>query len=113
MLLVEDESTANTLSRLDSETNRALHCMAAHLYRYGSELSLLAEIVEDIKQYNQDYDQEFVNSEARTAGSIGSIVTELRHISTQLSSLSRFRDELYRKTDNILALARILSHPLF
>ncbi|RFU25086.1 hypothetical protein B7463_g11250, partial [Scytalidium lignicola] len=41
MLLVEDGTSNDTLPLLNSETNRTLHCMAAQLYRYGSELALL------------------------------------------------------------------------
>jgi hypothetical protein len=78
--------------------------MVAHLYRYGSELALLAEIVEDIKQYNRDFDQKFVDMGIRKAEAIDLVWRDLRHITTQLSSISRFRDELQLKTDNVLAL---------
>jgi hypothetical protein len=78
--------------------------MAAHLYRYGSELSLLVETVQDIKQYHVDFHQTFVDQGLRRAQTFESLSLGLGQIITQLSSISRFRDELQLKTTNVLAL---------
>lgn len=104
ILLIEDQPSNETYSQLNSETNRALHCMTAHLHRYGSELTLLAEIVQDLKQYNTHFHQKFVDRGLRSDVAIDSISRSLGQITTQLSSVSRFRDELQLKTDNVLAL---------
>jgi hypothetical protein len=78
--------------------------MAAHLYRYGSELASLSETVQDIKQYHTDLHQRYVERGIRTADAFESLIRGLAQITTQLSSIVRFRDELQLKTANVLAL---------
>lgn len=104
MLLVDDEEpSSENASRLNSETNRTLHCMAAHLHRYGSELALLQEIVQDIKRFQDEFHQ----NEQRGLPNLGrseALSQGLGQLTSQLASISRFRDELRLKTDNVLAL---------
>jgi hypothetical protein len=78
--------------------------MAAHLYRYGSELALLSETVQDIKQYHTDFHQQYVERGIRTEDAFESLIRGLAQIITQLSSIAGFRDELQLKTANVLAL---------
>jgi hypothetical protein len=87
--------------------------MAAHLHRYGSELSLTSDIVQDLKKYNTDYHQTFVDNGLRphhpTEG-LEAIIRGIDQISSQLSAIRAFRDELQLKTTNVLALVRLLFH---
>lgn len=109
MLLTEEEPSEETRAQLNSETNRALHCMAAHLYRYGSELASISETVQNIGQYHSDFHQMYVERGIRTADSFETLIRGLAQITTHLSSITRFRDELQLKTANVLAL---VSHGL-
>ena len=110
MLLVEDRSSSETGTNLNSETNRALHCMAAHLYRYGQELSTLTDLVQSIKQYHTTFNQVFIDQGFRTAQTSKSLSRGLGRITTQLSAISGFRNELQLKTDNVLALVSVYFH---
>lgn len=103
-MLIEDELSNETQLQLNSKTNRALHSMAAHLYRYGSELALLAETVQSIVQYHTDFHQTYVERGIRTADAFHTLSRGLGQIATELSSIIRFRDELQLKTANVLAL---------
>ena len=78
--------------------------MTAHLQRYGSELALLADVVQDIKKYNTSFHDKFVDSGLRSATSFDLVSRSLEQITTQLSSITSFRDELQLKTDNVMAL---------
>lgn len=103
-LLVERQQETESFSQLNSETNRTLHCMTAHLYRYGSELALLTDIVQDIKTYNTTFHDKLVNCGLRPDASSELVSRSLEQITTQLSSVTRFRDELQLKTNNVMAL---------
>ena len=83
--------------------------MAAHLQRYDSELGLLSDIVGDIKRYNNEFHQEFVDRSIRAADALEFITRSLEQITSQLSAISRFRDELQLKTNSVLALVNIQS----
>jgi hypothetical protein len=111
--LVEQQPSDEASFQINSETNRCLHCMAAHLHRYGSELSLTSDIVQDLKKYNTDYHQTFVDNGLRphhpTEG-LEAIIRGIDQISSQLSAIRAFRDELQLKTTNVLALVRLLFH---
>ena len=97
---MEDEPSLN------SETNRSLHCMTAHLHRYGSELALLAETVQEIAKFHSQFHQVFEDQGPTGAKSHETICQGIGLITTHLSSISRFRNELQLKTDNVLALVR-------
>jgi hypothetical protein len=78
--------------------------MAAHLHRYGSELSLVTGIVDDLKKYNQDYHQDLVDAGLRSAQGLAPVSQGIKRIASHLSTIRAFRDELQLKTDNTLAL---------
>jgi hypothetical protein len=76
------------------------------LHRYGSELTQLSEIVQDFKWYNSDFNDEFVRLGLRHKDALEGLLRGLNHINTQVSSISKFRDELEQKIDNVLAMVR-------
>ena len=80
--------------------------MAAHLHRYNSELVLLSDVTGDIKRYNEEFHQEFVDRGIRVDEALGSNMRGLEQITSQLSAISRFRDELQLKIDSVLALVK-------
>ena len=84
--------------------NRSLHCMAAHLHRYGSELECLAGTIEDIEWYNKEFDTDFVNAGIRSLHALGQFLRSFGEITAQMKAISSFRDEMQQKIDNILAL---------
>ena len=79
--------------------------MASHLYRYGSELALLEDIVHDLQRYYVDFHDCF------PVGLDGENVMPPQpgfgQITSQLASMRRFREELQLKTSNVLALVCI------
>lgn len=89
---------------LNSGTNRALHCMTAHLHRYGSELELLTETVHKIAAFHNRFHRIFEDQGLTSANSYETVCQGIGLITTHLSSISRFRNELQLKTDNVLAL---------
>ena len=111
-MLTEEQSSNTDFSTLNSETSRALHCMTAHLHRYGSELVLLSDIVQDIKRYNTEFHDKFVKYGIRPIKALDHISRSLDQISSHLSSISQFRKELQLKTDNVLSLVRCPCIPL-
>jgi hypothetical protein len=102
--LIRQDLKDEDLSSINAHTNQSLHCMAAHLHRYGSELQSFCDVVQDIKLYNSWLHDEFVACGIRHDNSFGSIATTLDQIASYLSAISGFRDELQQKIDNILAL---------
>ena len=89
---------------LNSETNRSLHCMTAHLHRYGSELALLTETVQEIAKVHSHFHRMFEAQGLTDNNSYEAFCQAIGLITTHLSSISRFRNELQLKTDNVLAL---------
>jgi hypothetical protein len=83
--------------------------MAAHLYRYGSELALLSDNIEGLKKYHDDAHLTLVLQGLRPKGGFKGVQAGFVEIKIQLSSISRFRGELQLKTDNILALVSYLN----
>ncbi|KAF2466885.1 uncharacterized protein BDR25DRAFT_327593 [Lindgomyces ingoldianus] len=102
-LLLQD-TTNEDLHRTNAEINQSLHCMAAHLHRYGSELRSLSEIISDIKSYNEAFDAVFIAHGVRSADTLIRAVKELDQAASHAAAISTFRDELQHKIDNILAL---------
>lgn len=78
--------------------------MAAHLHRYGSELTLLSDIIQDVKRYNDEFHDELVRLGMRDKNALEDFMRGLDHASSQVSGISNFRDEMQQKIDNILAL---------
>lgn len=89
---------------LDSEINRSLHCMTAHLHRYETELALLEETVQEIAKFHNRFYQVFEDKGPTGAKSHEIICQGIGLITTHLSSIRRFRNELQLKADNVLAL---------
>lgn len=89
---------------LNSGTNRALHCMSAHLHRYGSELELLKEIIQKMANFQKSFHRIFEDQGHDSGASYQADCQIFGMVATHLSSISRFRDELQLKTDNVLAL---------
>ncbi|KAF2678699.1 hypothetical protein K458DRAFT_348121 [Lentithecium fluviatile CBS 122367] len=103
--LLRQDVTNGDLLRPNAETNQSLHCMAAHLHRYGSELRSLSEIMEHCRAYNKDFHEDFVRLRVRMGiDELGWILTAFDRAASYLSVISAFRDELQRKIDNVLAL---------
>ncbi|KAH7327541.1 hypothetical protein BKA65DRAFT_68732 [Rhexocercosporidium sp. MPI-PUGE-AT-0058] len=102
-LLIEQQPVDGEF-RLNSEMNRALHCMAAHLHRYSSELVLMTEIVDDVRKYNSAFHEMLVRFGLRSENEESTVMTGIEQISSQVSALCGFRNELQLKTDNVLAL---------
>ncbi|PMD22291.1 hypothetical protein NA56DRAFT_98631 [Hyaloscypha hepaticicola] len=102
--LIRQDLTNEDLVQINAETNQSLHCMAAHLHRYGSELHSLSDILEDIKFYNSCFHEKFVERRIREAGALGCITTTLGQVASYLSAIRTFRDELQQKINNVLAL---------
>ena len=98
--------TSKELPSINARTNQSLHCMAAHLHRYRSELRSLAHIVEDIRSYNSHLHNDFVDRGMRESSSLESIIAAIDQITSHVSGISTFRDELQQKIDNVLALVR-------
>lgn len=78
--------------------------MTAHLHRYGSELALLTETVHEIAEFYNRLYQIFEVQRLTSANSYERVCQGIGLITTHLSSISRFRNELQLKTDNVLAL---------
>jgi hypothetical protein len=77
--------------------------MAAHLHRYGSELALIQEIFQDIKSFQDEF-HKTEHCGLRNPGRSEALSQGFGQLTSQLASISRFRDELQLKTDNVLAL---------
>ncbi|KIX09412.1 uncharacterized protein Z518_00492 [Rhinocladiella mackenziei CBS 650.93] len=103
-ILINQDLSSEELSQFNTDTNRSLHCMAAHLHRYGSELTQLSEIVQDFKWYNNDFHDEFVRLGLREKDALEGFLRGLDHVNTQVCSTSKFRDELEQKINNVLAV---------
>lgn len=96
--------TNEDLSRLNADMNQSLHCMAAHLYRYKSELQSLSDILQDINTYNRNLHGQLVARGLRSVDTFVLITSILDQASSSLSAICLFRDELQQKIDNVLAL---------
>jgi hypothetical protein len=107
--LLVDQQPIDGEFKLNSEMNRALHCMAAHLHRYSSELALIGEIVDDVRRYNSAFHESFVKLGLRPENGRDSVTAGIEQIASQVSALCGFRNELQLNTDNVLALVSLCS----
>jgi len=89
---------------LNTEMNRELHIMTAHLHRYGSELGWFEDIVADISTYHKRFFLGQLDDikELESAGQRLSV--GIAQVASQLKAVNCFRQELENKTRNILAL---------
>ncbi|ERF73686.1 hypothetical protein EPUS_00939 [Endocarpon pusillum Z07020] len=104
-LIVHEKSLQNQMNNLhlvtpdfNTEINKALHTMTAHLHRYGSELGWLGDIVAAIAQQHETYFK-YVRKTPPERTRFG-----LLQVASHLSAISSIRQELEGKTKNILAL---------
>lgn len=100
-LQTELENTQSTAETLLQNVNKGLHCIAAHLYRYRSELRSLERIIVDISTH-YDFLNRCGNGEAG-AGSEND-GRRLGQILSEVEACHDFATELEKKTQNILAL---------
>lgn len=92
----EDESTSNAIY---NEISKALHAMAAHVHRYGTELGSIEETSCELsKAFIAMHD----NRDSSTAG--------FEQVKSQLKATNAFARELEKKTKNILALVSLLAY---
>ena len=87
--------------------------MAAHLHRYGSELRSLSEILDDVKWYNKEFHNKLVENAVRSSDHIEHFMRGLEETHTKLSAISRFRDELQLKIENVLNLVSLCQYHIY
>lgn len=102
----ELESTNQATPAFNNEINKALHCMVAHLHRYGSELESLDDALNHIQKQHTDF---FATEPARINGVPAYLPSErvalcLEQIKSQVQSAKVLRRELESKVGNILNL---------
>ena len=89
-----------------SVVNRALHSVAAHLHRYGSELKAIQDTLADImhayREFGKSRHEDYANAEKLSH-------TSFDQITTQVKQVKAFRWELEVKLQNILALVSFAS----
>ncbi|KAF2495450.1 hypothetical protein BU16DRAFT_582128 [Lophium mytilinum] len=87
--------------------NKKLHTMAAHLYRYGSELDRVDKIALELKTLHAKLRPVIDPDHFNTVDELVEwqrIDQGFDQIISQMTALRGFREELKRKTSNILAL---------
>ena len=98
---------------IDSETsapsaygtlNRALHSIAAHLQRYGSELASMDDLLSDIVEHHQTFSRARNSPDKDTQREDVVVCEALSEVSSHLKQVRAFLQELKTKLENILAL---------
>lgn len=84
--------------------NKTLHCMVAHLHRYGSELDMLGDAVDCISQNHDEFFKEYPPQPPGTYHPADRVERCLLQVRSQLRSAVILRKELELKVSNILAL---------
>lgn len=107
----ELESTSQATPAFNNEINKALHCMVAHLHRYGSELESLGDALDHIQKQHAEF---FAMEPARVNGVPAFLPSErvalcLAQIKSQIQSAKVLRRELESKVGNILNLVSFKS----
>lgn len=102
----ELESTTQATPAFNNEINKALHCMVAHLHRYGSELESLGDALDHVQQQHAEF---FKMEPPRVNGIPAYLPSErvticLAQIKSQIQSAKVLRQELESKVGNILNL---------
>ncbi|KAF4331823.1 hypothetical protein FBEOM_14404 [Fusarium beomiforme] len=116
-LLRQDLTAGGDLLKLNAKTNRSLHCIAAHLQRYDSELQLFSNILEQARSYNLTCHRYFVRLLARRSEQdLDWALTALGRVESMLTALRTFREELQQKVSNVMGLLvdnnKAISDPL-
>ena len=84
--------------------NRALHSIAAHLQRYGSELASMEETLSDIVKHHKAF-MSAMHTRHNDSEEESSVVSHgLNEIVSHLRQVRAFLQELKAKLENILAL---------
>jgi hypothetical protein len=97
--LQEQLDSDNESTHFYAKLDRALHCIAAHLQRYRSELNSLEATIADIFQLAQKKHGASDTGERR-------VTLGLAQTASQVKATSDFGQELEKKLSNILALVR-------
>ncbi|KAL7627065.1 hypothetical protein AAE478_003841 [Parahypoxylon ruwenzoriense] len=90
--------------------NTALHIMAAHLYRYKTELQRIDLILSDLLSHRGDMTSKTAWECGESSNSNGSLPPidrereRIEQLVSKLKAISSFSDEMERKVNNILAL---------
>ncbi|KAH8890696.1 hypothetical protein GQ53DRAFT_794693 [Thozetella sp. PMI_491] len=104
-LLRQDLSAGSDLLEVNAKTNRSLHCIAAHLQRYDSELQLSSRIVEQARSYNRTCHHHLVQRlTRRSEEDLDWVLTALGRVDSTLVALRTFREELQQKATNVMGL---------
>src|SRR5947207_8285550 len=99
------EGQHNDQSDFTNEINKALHTMAAHLHRYGSELGGLERTVQDIRDCCERFRSlQPPNALQTDCDTQENSTLSFSQVISQLRAMNSFRRELEHKTTNILAL---------
>lgn len=92
--------------------NRALHSIAAHLQRYGSELTSTEETLSDIIRHHDQFLSGAKLEGLRPIADDNLVCNGLNEITSHLRQVKAFLLELETKLKNILALVSIFEHYL-
>ncbi|RYC88374.1 hypothetical protein BFJ63_vAg8772 [Fusarium oxysporum f. sp. narcissi] len=104
-LLRQDLAAGGDLLQLNAKTNRSLHCIAAHLQRYDSELQLFSNILDQTRSYNLTCHRHFVHLLfRRSEQDLDWVLTALGRAESMLTVLRTFREELQQKASNVMSL---------
>ena len=87
--------------------NRALLSIAAHLQRYGSELTWMEEALSDIVQHHDKFLRGVRSEGLRPIEDDGIVCNGLNDIASHLRQVKAFLLEIKTKLENILALVHI------
>jgi hypothetical protein len=102
----EFESTTQAKPASNNEINKALHCMVAHLHRYGSELESLGDALDHVQQQHAEL---FKMEPTRVNGVPAYLPSKrvticLAQVNSQVQSAKVLRRELESKVGNFLNL---------
>ena len=84
--------------------NRALHSIAAHLQRYGSELASIEEALLDIVRHHDEFLSGARSEGFRPVADDNIVCNGLNDVASHLRQVKIFLLELNTKLENILAL---------
>jgi hypothetical protein len=106
LLLSQTNDSEQGAGELNSQLNRTLRCIAAHLQRYGSELQLLAEIIAHVSKWRQEFLTSSLEITEENRPGIGDMPLQrlFDQMLCNVTSMKRFEEELQHKTESLLAL---------
>ena len=107
MRLQREVDSNTSVSTAFGPLNRALHSIAAHLQRYGSELTSTEETLSDIIRHHDQFLSDVKVEGLRHVADDNLVCNGLNDITSHLWQVKAFLLELETKLENILALVRI------